>query len=327
MVRLLSFIFMAFIFSCTIIEDSDITSQEELDNLKFTAIEITQEANLGRSTIVAKVTKNTAVNISFVAGNLPQKVTRQLWMDWPALGTGSKLKLKSGFTGSFKSYASFLESGKPWTFYLFNSDSVIFELYSFRYDAAGKLNKIITRAPAVVGTPVSVLAMPATSNDTLIYGNPNNTFEVTSIIRRSQDASKAGTISVTAGSFLNPHAFNFKGRKYEKPDLNGTSFYSFGTTAGLNDGLVELAGYAKESLRLIDHNNNPSSCQCSKWIDTFYFHPLMLLKEQLPQAQFENEKKLGDALLYIYMIDWWQPISTQESSNNETVTFTYKYGL
>ena len=137
MVRLLSFVIAAFVFSCTIIEDGDITSQEEFDNLKLESIVVEQQASGGANTLTARVTSDKAVNIP-VAGGV---VKRQIYMDWPALGANSKLKVKTGITTTFRSYASFLGSGKPWNFYLFSSgpDSTILELYSFRYNSSGRL--------------------------------------------------------------------------------------------------------------------------------------------------------------------------------------------
>src|SRR5688572_683274 len=135
MVRLLSFVLAAFIFSCTIIEDGDITSEEELDNLVLTSIEIEQQGSDGGSTSTARVTKDEVVTIN----DNGVIIKRQIFMDWPALGANSKLKLKGGVTTSFKSYTTLLESGKPHKFYLFSSgsDSTILEFYRFIYDVNG----------------------------------------------------------------------------------------------------------------------------------------------------------------------------------------------
>ncbi len=294
--------------SCTIIEDMDITSKAELDNLKLKYIEIVQETNSGNTTSVAKVTTDSVVNIA-VSGST---INRTLWMDWPALGN-SKLKLKSGVTTSFKSYTSYIESGKPWTFYLFDKDSVLSELYRFRYDANGRLNRIITNVPFVENGP-------ATSNDTIIYDTGG---KLSSIIRRSSDLSKTGTFTFefNSGSFNTGKVFKstFQGRYFQNYSEN--SYYTGvdGQGGGVNnDGNLNLINIQKQSLSMIDRNNVDGNCQCKKWIDTFYFHPLMLVKDQL---------ELGDELLFIYMVDWWQPISTQETTTDQKVTFSFKYAL
>lgn len=310
MIRFLSFIFIAFIFSCSIIEESDITSQKEFDDLRFTSIGIKQETSSGSQTVTARVTTDSVVNIPVPGGT----ITRTVWMDWPALGS-SKLKLKSGFTGAFKSYTSFLASGKPYTFYLFDSDTTLFELYRFRYDASGRLNKIVTFAPAIDG-------QPATSNDTLIYDTSGN---LTRIDRRSSVISKIGTFTFEfqTGSFNNGTIFKstFQGRAYR--NYYGNSYYSYlsgngGGGPDTNDGALDWMEIQKQSLSLIDRNFVNDDCQCRKWIDTFYFHPVMILKDQF---------ELGNELLFIYMVDWWQPISSVELEKDEKVTFIFKYDL
>ena len=318
MVRLLSFIFFAFVFSCTIIEDSDITSQKELDKLQFVSIEIKQETSSGTSTAVASVTSKREVNITVPAG----KLTRQVWMDWPAL-SGKKLLLKSGVTTAFKSYTSFLESGKPWTFYLFSADSTILELYSFRYNASGRLSNIISRVPYVLNGP-------ATSNDTLIYKTSG---ELTSITRKYPATSTTTTFTNlnyrTSDNSFKLIQFNFQGMQYEVPCSGGGCGPQWGgnyhvspVSTGFPAGVMNLATFPREYLSLQDFNNinqnNCGSTGCNAWIDTFYLHPLMMLKDQL---------NAGDDLLFIYMVDWWKPTTTQQSTNNEKVTFSFKYGL
>jgi len=318
-------------FSCTIIDDSDITSQEELDNLRLKSIEIKQETNSGSSTIVAKVTTDSVINVSTPNGILK----RTVWMDWPALGN-HKLKLKSGITTAFKTYTSYLESGKPYTFYIFNSDSVLLELYRFRYDANGRLNKIITIVPFVDGGP-------ATSNDTLIYETTSGI--LSSVIRRSADPSKEGTftnITYQNGN-MNPSSdkldrFTFQGTRYGNPCQSGCGNYYYAAEGAAPPnggrqlfGEMAVTNSQREYLSMKDRNSNISLSGCSGypcgiWIDTFYFHPLMLLTNQIFKSG-SFEELSGDELLFIYMVDWWQPVSTQESPNDEKVTFSFKYDL
>ncbi len=315
MVRLLYFIFFAFIFSCTIIEDSDITSQEELDNLRFVSIEIKQDTNTGSSTAVAKVTTDSVVDILLTTPSFTGTLTRTLWMDWPALGSSSKLKLKSGVTTTFKSYASFLESGKPWTFYLFDNDSTVSDQVRFRYDVNERLNRIIS---------IPYLDYLDTLRDELIYDASGN---LTSIERKcNSNPSKAGTF--TFGGQNNNVGFTFQGMRYENAcqgDGCGSNWGGNYHVLGADNfptGVMNLTTFQREYLSMQDFNSiNQSNCGstgCDAWIDTFYFHPLMLLKDQL---------EIGDDLLFIYMVDWWQPVSAQESTNNEKVTFSFDYDL
>lgn len=317
MVRLLSFILFAFIFSCTIIEDSDITSQEELDNLKLESIEIEQQTNGGTSTSTAKVTSDVAINISVPGG----VIKRQVFMDWPALGTNSKLKLKSGITTAFKSYYSLLESRKPWTFYLFSADSTILELYSFRYNSSGQLASVITRAPYVAGAP-------ATSRDTLIYKTDGQLLSITrNYPANGTTATFTNVNSHTSSNSYFLNEYEFQGIKYQKRCQGGNGCPNWGgnyhaLSNGSPVGVMNLTTFQREYLNLEDVNSITQTCQnnspCSFWIDTFYLHPLLILKDQ-----FDH----GNDLLLIYMIDWWKHTTTQPSTNNEKVTFTFKYDL
>lgn len=316
MVRLLTFICFAFIFSCTIIEDSDITSQEELDNLKFVSIEIKQQTGSGTSAAMASVTSEDEIDTLVSAG----KLSRATWMDWPALS--GKLLLKSGVTTAFKSYASFLESGKPWTFYLFSADSIILELYSFRYDASGRLSNIITSAPYVQNGP-------ATSNDTLIYKTNG---ELATITRKYPATGTTTTFAdimyITTYNSYKLNHYVFQGMEYERPcEGNGCgsqwggNYHVSPTTTGFPAGVMNLVTFQREYLSMEDRNHSLEQWGCGdciRYIDTFYFHPLMILKDQF---------EIGDDLLFIYMIDWWQPATAQQSTDNEKVTISFNYDL
>ena len=320
MVRLLSFVIAAFIFSCTIIEDGDITSKEELDNLQFTSVEIKQETSSGTSTLQARVTSEHEVNISVAGG----KLTRTVYMDWPALPATSKLKLKGGTTTAVRSYASFLESGKPWTFDFFSngSDSTILELYSFRYSTNGRLSNIISRVPYVAGGP-------ATSNDTLIYDGNGR---LSSITRRFPGTGTSIIISPlqyrSRENSYELQKFTFQSLIYELACQGdgcnspwwGGNYSVSPTSTSLPQGVMNVGMQQGEYVSLQDLNNIPNSCNgpCNAWIDTFYLHPLMILKDELPD---------GDDLLFLYMVDWWRPspASPQASTTNEKVTFTFDY--
>lgn len=322
MVRLFSFIFFTFIFSCTIIEDSDVTSQEELDNLKLLSIDIEQQASGGTSTSVAKVTSDKAVNIP-VAGGI---VKRQIWMDWPALGANSKLKVKSGTTTTFRSYASFLDGGKPWTFYLFSSgpDSTIIELYSFRYNSSGRLASVTTRAPYVNGGP-------ATTYDTLIYNNGGQLLQSGGFTRRYPATNTTATFTSlyynTSDNSFYLSGYDFQGIQYAR-SCNGNGCGSNwggnyqAITNGFPVGVMNLTTFQREYLSVQDVNKITQSCQngsaCNAWIDTFYLHPLLILKDQ-----FDH----GDDLLRIYTIDWWKHTTSTLSTTNENVTISFNYDI
>jgi hypothetical protein len=314
MARSLCFIFI--LSACSIIEDSDITSRDELDNISLKSVEITVEGTTA-ATLKANTTSVTHTEIAVPNGILD----RQVWMDWPVLN--SKIKVRSGVTKAFKTYTSFLEGGKPYTFYLFDSDSTILELYRFRYDSKGRLSLIVTLAPYVEGAP-------ATTRDSMVYNNPGNASEITSIIRNSSDATKVGTFTINGGSTVGEmFTFTFRSNTYSMacqgngcgPQWGGNHHVSPGGTSGFPTGVMNVS-LGRGEFYLQDVNKDVSSVycnnQCRQGKDTYYLHPLFLFKDQF---------EMGEPLLYFYMVDWWQPISTDEATTNEKVTFSFEYDL
>lgn len=324
MVRLLSFVLAAFIFSCTIIEDSDITSQEELDDLQYVSIEIKQETASGTSTATARVTSENEINVTVAAG----KLTRTVYTDWPALGPNSKLKLKGGTTAAVRSYASFLESGKPWTFYFFSSgtDSTILELYSFRYNSSGRLSNIISRVPYVAGGP-------ATSNDTLIYDSDGRLSGLTrKFPATGTSIAFSGFSYQSSGNSYSLNQFVFQAMNYQRPcngqgcgpNWGGNYHVAPGTSSNSSNfptGVMNIQSFQRENLSLQDVNtiqNCNNSSNCGAWIDTYFLHPLMILKDNF---------NAGDDLLFLYMVDWWKPSTPQASTSNEKVSMSFYYDL
>jgi hypothetical protein len=321
MVRLLSFVVAAFIFSCTIIEDGDITSQEELDNLKLLSIDIEQQATGGTTTSKSTVTKDVSVNIVAPGGT----VKRQIWMDWPALGANSKLKVKSGTTAAFKSYTSLLEGGKPYTFYLFSvtgTDTTILEQYSFRYNSSGRLASVITRVPFVNGGP-------ATSRDTLIYKTNGELLSVTRNFPATATAAMfTNFLYQTSGNSSKLSQYDFQGLRYQARCEGsgcpywGGNFHVAPTSNGFPSGVINLSSTKKAILSIQDFNNiDQSFCggqTCSAWIDTFYVHPLLILKDQISD---------GDDYLFLFMVDWWKPSTALPSTSNEKVILTFNYEI
>lgn len=326
MVRLLSFIFSAFVFSCTIIEDSDITSQEELDNLKLKSIEIKEETTSGTKTSVVKLLYDSIQD--FIDTSTGARILRRQRFSMPSLS--SKLRLRSGTSSNTEFTITYLEGGKPYTFAIFKGDSLV-ERYRFRYNnytSSGKLNKIVTFL-----NPVDNLPYLTQTSDTLIFDTSG---ELTNngIERRSPDPAKTGTFAFeyrTDNTRYYIGKVTFKGTNYENP-CQGGGCPSYGgnyhaqavlSNGGFGQpiGVLNVTDFQRANLSIQDRNHDLAQYGCPtciRYIDTFYFHPLLLLKDEL---------ELGDELMFIYMVDWWQPISSVESPNDEKVTFSFKYGL
>jgi hypothetical protein len=322
MARITFFVFLI-VTSCTIIEDSDITSKEELAQLKLKSVDIVQETASGTTTLAAKVTTDEEVSIPVPNG----VITRTVWMDWPAFGN-KKLKLKGGYTGAIKTYVSYLSNGLPYTFSIYDKDTtVLLELYRFRYSSNGKLSNILTNVPYVEGGAV-------TSRDTLIYANSSHPTELTSIIRNPKSTPITFALVSSGGSvYSNSWTFDFQGNRYAKncqqPDCGGTwggNYDVFPTSNGFPTGVMNLSSFEKDYLSIEDFNtidqNFCGGSTCSAWIDTFYFHPLMVLKDDFV---FADQADWGEMLLFIYMVDWWKPTGGQVSTTNEKVMLNFNY--
>ena len=310
MVRLFSFIFFILIFSCSIIEDSDITSKGELDNLKLKSIEIKQSLGSGTTTSLAIVTSIVAVDNPVTNG----RVTKQVWMSWPVLGS-NKLRFRSGFNEPSILLTSFLETGDVYNVVLYDEDTVVQELYRFRYDEDGRLSKIITFIPELYAD------LPA-SNDTLIYDTGGR---LVTVERRSDYSANAGNFTWTNDGMIDQ--FTFKSTNYYKACQGsgcgpwfGGNYHAIPVSGGQPLGILNLTDSERQYFRIDDKNDvDTNQCgNCATWADTIYFHPLFL---------FQDDVQLGSTLLFLYLVDWWKPSTGQPSGNNEKVTFSFRYDL
>lgn len=313
MARALTFIFLI-VSSCSIIEDSDITSKKEFDDLVISSIDIIQETSLGKTSITGTVTSDEEVNIVVPNG----VIKRIVWMDWPSFGN-KKLKLRSGYTAAIKTYTSYLSNGLPYTFTIYSKDTtMIVELYRFRYDETGKLDRIGAMAPFIEGQENNTV-------DRMIYDAKG---ELTSIERTSPDGTKPeGAIAIQEGAINSLQNFNFGNISVQKVIGADEEYYKANNNSFSNDGKIQLFELEDE-LTLIDRNNVNDDCQCSKWVDTFYFHPLMLVKDDVVQKNYKQmgiDFELGSALLKLYMVDWWEATSNIETQKDEKVSFKFKY--
>ncbi len=322
---LLSSVLMA-AFSCTIINDKDITSAAQLSKLKWKGLEIMQQTSKGNSTISAKVLYDSTLNI--VDLTTGARINRRVRFSLGALG--SKLKLRSGTSAKTEFTLSYKEGNQPYTFVIYQGDSAV-EIYRFRYDASNRLNRIVTVLDPVDGLPF-ILA----TRDSISY---DNSFKPKDITRKSPDASKRGIITLTYDSFgltqvaTGPNPTTSTSYKRQQGNcFNGASSSQCG---GFNKNTgqpgfgpqVNYQFYSPNNLlnqvSIEDHRKDSGGGGCSGCsfdYATFYFHPLMLVKDQLA---------FGNDLLMVYLIDWWVPGASNPSSNaqtNEFVTFNFLYG-
>lgn len=310
-------------FSCTIIQDGDITSLNELSSLKWKAVEIIQDTNSGNSSTLAQLVYDSAKNgVDPVTG---ATIARKVKFNLPSLAS-KKLRLRSLSASATNFYITYKSSNQPVKFWIQQGDSVI-ETYSFKYNTANYLYKVITRI-----NPVDGLKEIVNTSDSLIYDGSN---KVTSINRKSTDATKAGTISISYQNGLISgigFKYSYQSQSGNCPNGGGLSnscggysiqqiFVSSNPQINYRfEDINSLASKVELTDRRFDYNN--SNCQgCGRELDTFYLHPLMLTK---------NEIAVGDQLAMIYMVDWWVPgmaaVANAQLSKNDVVTLSFQYG-
>lgn len=309
------------VFSCTIIQDGDITSEAQLSKLRLKGFEILQQTTkVNTSTLGILLYDST---VKFTDQSTGAKITRKMRFSLAPFGNSLKMRLRSGTTAKTELYVSFKDDGQPYTFIIYQGDSLV-EWYRFRYSSytgpSSKLNKITTVLNPVDGLPEKVR-----TNDTLIYTSSN----VTSIIRRSPYGSTSTTIITYSGSGSGLQVEKSTGYELTRGNCpNGATFDS--CTGYLISGSSSYTIAITQTSDLIEQillqdqrsNNSGGSGNPTREYDTYYFHPLMLLRNQVGQ---------GNYLMVIYMMDWWVPGANTTGggnlSNDESVTVKFNYGL
>jgi hypothetical protein len=318
--------------ACNIIGDGDIKNLDGISDLKLASYQVAQRTTRGSGVQNITLLYDSATNIGVSNG---QFVTRIVWYETPG-GGSLKLRYKSGATANLRTYTSYLSGGQPYTYALYQGDSAV-ELYRFRYDASGRLNRIITDI-----NPVDDLPVLLRTNDTIIYQSSN---QILSIERRSFDEARRGTFEIQ-------YQQDFNGTSVSRVSFQNISVASSFANCPQGNGGDGCAGYSYEQLNppntfstiitnmrvnraytfsklsqleLIDvkfNSNGGGGGSCCYDYDTYYFHPTMVLQGELLN---------GADLMAIYMIDWWQPgdplTGNANYSSNDEVQINFNYEL
>ena len=317
--------------SCTIIEDKDITSLADLKKVKLTSIDIFQDTHAGSKTVTAKLVEDATINITTPDGILNR------YVEWsvPALPS-LKLKYRSPITTVHKYYQYYLSNGNLYTFGV-QKDTIFAEVYRFRYDATGRLNKIITFInPSLSSSTTIDLA----SKDTLIYKSSG---ELEKITRKLPDGSTSDFTSLTYNNRVT--GFTFSGKNYDGNSQGSGNCPNNGSGQDLCGSLStpgsnpnpNLSGpyvnyYDQKEIGLLNYfqlqdgrynGSNFYQCSgtaCGRELDTYFFNPLFVIRNQL---------KLGDDLLILYAADWWKAgtaaVDNQKITKVEVVNFKFNY--
>lgn len=293
--------------SCTIIEDSDITSPNDYSKLKLKGFEIKQSTNKGEQTSTAQITINASGKIEKI--------------NWPALGD-FKFKFRTPISTSATSLLTYNSAGTLTTFDTqVGSQSV--EKYDFLYNSAGQLIRLIssgTFANNIVST-----------SDSLIYNTEGRlikferTFNFTIGPKTKQTINNFtypnGTLSAFTYNNINEYML-VVGTGYCPNNKSSTACtrYQY-TEPGTNKTpYVRITHNQTGTIVNRTEFDNTGGCDgCSLGGDAYNFHPLMLVSSVIIQ---------GNDLLSVYMIDWWIPGNETIgiSSKNESVSFNFLYG-
>jgi hypothetical protein len=313
--------------SCNIIDDDAITDRDRLADLRLTNYSFNQKTVSGETNQVSTLLYDSSVNIPVPNGLV---VNRKLMFSLPSLGN-YKMKYRSGATSNLKAYTSFVGENKPYTFIIYQGDSIV-EHYRFRYDNTGKLTKIVTDI-----NPVDNLPLLYQTVDNLEYSSN----KIQSVSRVSDDAAREQEITIerlTQGTIqvvsrVNGRYAQFRSGSGNCPDGSGANCIGFNydlvdpnTGSSSASVIIISMQFALDRLSEIhlldDKANNGGAGGCCYGYDTYYFHPTMFLRDKMTD---------GADLMFIYMIDWWQLGKPYTGNSNftmdEEVTLNFTYEL
>lgn len=308
--------------SCTIVEDTDIKTPQEFKSLPLKSIEINQETTKGKKSTLILPLYDSVQN--FTDPNTGAKIVRKVGYSMTDFGN-LKMKLRSGTSGNAEIFIYYKTGDYPYTFGILKGDSIV-ELYRFRYDGNNKLNKIVTFINPIDNLPRTVF-----TSDTLIYTSAT----ISSIVRKSPiDPSKEATINIQyggSGNFMSVSNFTYLSFQYQQSQGNCPNNANADVCAGYFAMPTQGGGGSNSSytlsaavmidrliqLRLLDYKFSSGS---NRDYDTYYFHPLLLMRDQFSQGGF---------LSIFYCIDWFVPgpvLNNTNFSQDESVSINFNYG-
>lgn len=293
-------IVMSAFFSCSILNDSDIVTVDDLDKLRLKTIVIIQELeNNEHRSEIALVTDST-LNITFSLG----KLTKQTKILWPAVTKGSKLKFRSAVTSNITIKNRYFADGKIRSSWVFSRDSIR-EQYYFKYNLQSKL--------ITLSTFITEKSTSYNTNDTLIYSAKGDAWSAT------RNSPQPGRRAIFGGELLSNQScqlmqvFKVSGnvtgaieKQYNYCDKNNFYIYPSGESADfytIGDNLLEEV--------YIGNRRKDSDTNCCG--DQYYFHPFLLLP-------------VDYRLRIMYAPDWWEVKNgTNSNEKDQSVKLEFKY--
>jgi len=300
MSRLLSMIFMGLLLSCSILEDTDITTADELQKLKLTSIVVTETLNGSTSTQTAKVTEE-IINETLPNG---ATLTKRKTILWPTF-TNPKFQFRSGVSKDITLVSEYLYNGKIKFWHVYSS-GIETEKYEFLYD-----NGVL----AFLKTTIT-----ANNQKTLVVDHY-------SLDSFNFPTSRDGASPANFGSdksLPTPCGFKFvwqfgtcvstspstcewtEKKQYNYCDSN--NFYILNKD-GTEGGRAQFQVIENELLEEIYLGESSSCCA-----DKFYFHPYLFMP--------------GDIRIKImYAPDWWKDDNAFTGATDQNVRLKFNYEL
>ena len=301
---------LALFFSCSILEDSDITSSDQFKKLNLKSIEITQTVNGNSITKIASV-KTEAIDESSSIGKLTKRVT----ISWPTF-EDQRFRFRSGVTDAITIIGEYGADDKI-KFWRVKSSGTIAETYMFIHNSDGTLNTL--KSFITVDGIVTTNTDPY-STDILNFPTVRNLYSADPTIKKSwggpvQSVTPCGfsllwqyDLTCPTGTPQPPCVWQNKKEYYY---CNQDNFYILNkegsqvgrsTFSTIESDLLEEV-FWEESL------NNNTCCG-----DQFYFHPYLFMK-------------VDPRIRIMYAPDWWKEDSNFNGETNQSVKLKFRYEL
>jgi len=319
--------------SCSIIKDTDVTTIDQFNKLKLTSFDIVEnDGNV--STYHASLKYDSVQNFNTDPRFGNYHITRLVGYSLPSLG-GRKLQIL-GNNANGQNYSNtvriyYRSDGKPYRLEIRAGakDSVV-SYYRFLYYSTGQLASLTTDINPIDDKPSTVH-----TKDTLFYSSTSTSSSsnnLTGMTRRAGSGPVAFHIDYSSctscggsgltqfsptGSTNNQDSYQLQSGNNCNNEGGSSTYACGGLTYQLANGQAQVHIQAFQSLGktseidLTDYFNRG---------DFYYFHPLMILKDLIPQ---------GDELLWIYACDWWKYSSASTTNQNNTnfgATVRLNYG-
>lgn len=302
-----SFALVALFFSCSILNDSDISSYDELKNLKLKGITITQVLNSGTNTRGIPATDST-LDITFPLG----KLTKQTRMNWGSVETNSKFRFASGATSNISIVNRYFDNGNIRSSWVY-SGSTIRELYYFTYNPNGTIQTLAR----TLYTDPNDLTKKTTSYDTIFYDSNSKFFGFA--IRSSNEATKRGVFGIEPIS-TNPCEIVWVFRRSANAGLGipatekeydycgPTNFYIY--PGGQSADFHSLGSDVLEEVYMADRQTDSDKKCCA---DRYYYHPILFMPVDIRYK-------------VMFAVDWWEEVTpTSPTPKTESVQFNFLY--